>query len=141
MPNLPESLPWRSSYATDIPSIDAHQQGLFKVLRLLQEATHDGRVEGELEVILEWLERHARVHFETEETFMRKAGFTGVGQHAQEHSRFTTHLRHLKRRFEMGDPQVPSELILMLYGWMQDHVLHQDRIFAEHLRIQGKVGR
>lgn len=134
MTNSPGSLVWRARDATDIPSLDAHHQSLFKVHRLLQESIENGQKNAKMGPILEFLEKYSRAHFEGEEAFMRRTGFPGTSAHLKEHSRFTGHLCHLKERFKGGDEGVHEELILVLSGWLKEHILKQDMIFAEHVR-------
>jgi hemerythrin-like metal-binding protein len=136
MPNNWGHLAWRKRYATNIPSIDAHHQGFFKILRMLQDATHNGQMDAEVGPILEFLEKSSRVHFEGEETFMRRIGFPETEAHAREHARFTAHLRHLKTGLDRGDAGIPGDLVLMLHGWLKDHILQQDMVFAEYVRAR-----
>src|ERR1035438_85137 len=135
----PGNFSWRARYATNIPTIDAHHQGMFKILRMLHEATSDGRIEVEMEVILEHLEQHSLAHFEAEEALMRRTEFPGIDSHAQDHGRFLIQLRRLKARQELGDEGVPSEVLAVLRDCRHDHILLQDMIFAEHFRNQSKA--
>jgi hemerythrin len=138
MTHRPGSLAWRARYATGIPSIDAHHQGMFKILRMLQEATRSGHMEAEVGRVIQFLEKYSRAHFEGEEAFMGRSAFLEAAAHSQEHARFTAHLRHLKGRFDAGDQEVPGELVLLLHAWLKEHILHQDMAFAEHVRASGQ---
>jgi hemerythrin len=134
---LPPGNPsWCARYATNIPAIDAHHQGLFKILKMLQEAEYEGRVDAEVGVILEHLEKHSLSHFEVEEALMGRTEFPEKGAHTEDHRRFVGQLQRLKARFDRGDAGVTAEVIAMLYGWLHDHILLQDMVFAEHVRTQ-----
>jgi hemerythrin-like metal-binding protein len=139
MTNRPGSLSWRARYATNIPTIDAHHQGLFKVLRMLQDATYHGRVDVEVGVILEHLEQHSLAHFRAEEALMQRTGFPGLDSHIQDHNQFMAHLRQLQQRFQQGERGVASEVISTLHGWLHYHILLQDMIFAEHVRVESQL--
>lgn len=136
MTNRTESPTWRSRYATGIPSIDVHHQGLFKILRMLAESTQKGHSKAEMNAILAFLERYTRVHFEGEDDFMARSGFPGAEAHSREHAHFTAQLQKLKVRFNQGDDRVPGELVPMLSTWLKDHILQQDMILAEHARAK-----
>ena len=127
-------LTWRTRYATNIPSIDAHHQGLFKILRMLEEAAQKGQTHAEMDAILAFLERYTRIHFEGEDAFMQRSGFPLAEVHSREHARLTSQLKQLKERFEEGDDQVPDELVPVLSAWLKDHILQQDMALAEHVR-------
>ncbi len=136
MMNRTASPTWRSRYATNIPSIDAHHQGLFKILRMLVEATQKGQSKTEMNAILTFLEKYTRVHFEGEDAFMARSGFPGAEAHTLEHARFTAQLARLKERFNQGDDRVPGELVPTLSAWLRDHILQQDMALAEHVRAK-----
>jgi len=134
MTNRTAKLTWRTRYATNIPSIDAHHQGLFKILRMLEEAAQKGQTHAEMDAILAFLERYTRIHFEGEDAFMQRSGFPLAEVHSREHARLTSQLKQLKERFEEGDDQVPDELVPVLSAWLKDHILQQDMALAEHVR-------
>lgn len=136
MTNRTASPTWRSQYATDISSIDAHHQGLFRILRMLVESTQKGPSKDEMSAILAFLERYIRVHFEGEDAFMARSGFQDAEAHSREHARLTEQLRKLKERFDLGDDRVPGELVPMLSTWLRDHILQQDMALAEHVRAR-----
>jgi len=129
-------LTWRTRYATNIPSIDAHHQGLFKILRMLEEAAQKGQTHAEMDAILAFLERYTRVHFEGEDAFMQRSGFPLAEVHSREHARLTSQLQQLKERLEQGDDQVRVELVPVLAAWLKDHILQQDMALAEHVRAR-----
>ena len=134
MTNRTAKLTWRTRYATNIPSIDAHHQGLFKILRMLEEAAQKGQTHAEMDAILAFLERYTRIHFEGENAFMQRSGFPLAEVHSREHARLTSQLKQLKERFEEGDDQVSDELVPVLSAWLKDHILQQDMALAEHVR-------
>jgi len=134
MANHSEGVSWRARYATNIPTIDAHHQGLFKVLRMLREASLHGRME--VKVILEHLERHTLDHFAAEESLMRRTGFSGLDAHIQDHGQFLRHLGDMERQCKENGPGAAAEAVPVLYGWVHDHILAHDMVFAEHVRSE-----
>jgi hemerythrin-like metal-binding protein len=134
----PGHFSWRARYATNIPTIDAHHQGLFKILRMLQESTYESRGDVEVGVVLDHLQQQSLAHFEVEEALMRRTGFPEIDLHTRDHGRFVEQLRHLKARLDQGEAGVPTEVISVLYEWLHDHILLQDMVFAEHVRTQSK---
>jgi hemerythrin-like metal-binding protein len=125
---------WRSRYATNIPSLDAHHQGLFKILRMLVESTQKGHAKDDVDATLSFLEDYTRVHFEAEDAFMIRCRFPGAEAHAREHARFSTLLLQMKERLSKGDERASGELVPTLSAWLRDHILKQDMALAEHLR-------
>jgi len=136
MTNRTASPTWCSRYATGIPSIDAHHQGLFKILRMLVESTQKGPSKNEMSAILAFLERYIRVHFEGEDAFMTRHLFPGAEAHAREHAHLVDLLRQQTGRFNLGDDRVPGELVPLLSTWLRDHIPQQDMALAEHVRAK-----
>ncbi len=134
MTNRPASPIWRSRYATNIPSLDAHHQGLFKILRMLVESTQKGRAQDEVEATLSFLEEYTRVHFEAEDAFLIRCRYPGAEAHAQEHARFSALLARMKERLSQGDERIAGELVPALSAWLRDHILQHDMALADHLR-------
>ena len=115
MTNRTAKMTWRTRYATNIPSIDAHHQGLFKILRMLEEAAQKGQTHAEMDAILAFLEKYTRVHFEGEDAFMQRSGFPLAEVHSREHARLTSQLKQLKERFSSassGAAKAPGDLLL-----------------------------
>ena len=134
-----QNFTWRARYATHIPSIDAYHQGLFKVLRKLLQASRKGRMGTELGPILEFLENYTRAHLDGEEAFMRRTGFPEAAAHLDDHHRFMAQLSRLRDRFKQGDQGIEGELILVLSGWLSEHLLEKDRIFADYVHGRSKA--
>lgn len=125
---------WEAAYATGIPTVDCQHQSLFKALRCLHEALSAGTVQAEVGVVLEFLEKYARVHFTDEETLMLRAGFPGLPAHRAEHRDFQLRLHDLRARHLDEGVAVSPETAWLLFEGFRDHILVQDMAFVEHLR-------
>ena len=139
MTDRPATLAWRARYATQIPSIDAYHQGIFKVFRKLLQTTRSGRMGIAIGPILEFLEKYSRSHFAGEEACMQEAGFPDAATHLQEHSQFMAQLGQLQERFSQGEQGIEGELVLLLSGWLSVHILKRDRSFAAFLHGRSMV--
>ncbi len=125
---------WGAAYETGIPAIDCQHQSLFKALRYLNEAVSEGSVQAEVGVVLDFLEKYARIHFTDEETLMQRADFPDLSAHRAEHRGFQLRLHDLKSRYQDGTASVSLETSMRLFEWFREHVLVQDMAFAEFSR-------
>lgn len=125
---------WEAAYATGIPAVDCQHQSLFKALRCLHEALSAGTAQAEIGVILEFLEKYARVHFTDEETLMLRAGFPGLPVHRAEHRDFQIRLHDLRAGHLDEGTAVSQETSRRLFEGFRDHILVQDMAFVRHLR-------
>lgn len=125
---------WGAAYETGIPAIDCQHQSLFKALRYLHEAVSDGSVQAEAGVVLDFLEKYARIHFADEETLMQRADFPDLSAHRAEHRSFQLRLHDLRTRYQDETAGVSLETSMLLFEWFRDHILIQDMAFAEFTR-------
>lgn len=128
------NLAWGPRYETGIPSIDCQHQSLFRALRYLYEAIFEGKVQAEVGVVLEFLEKYSQIHFSEEETYMKRIRFPGLLEHMVEHRKFWIRIQDLQARFDTDEQAVALETSLLLFTWFRDHILIQDMAFAEHAR-------
>jgi hemerythrin len=132
-------LAWGPRFETGIPSIDCQHQSLFRALRYLYEAIFEGKVQAEVGVVLEFLEKYVQIHFSDEETYMKRIRFPGLLEHMVEHRKFCIRIQDLSARFDSEEQAVALETSLLLHAWFRDHILLQDMAFVEHARGQGVV--
>ena len=127
-------LAWGPRYETGIPSIDCQHQSLFRALRCLHEAVLEGKVQAEVGVVLEFLEKYAQIHFSDEETYMKRIRFPGLLEHMVEHRKFWIRVQDLQARFDSEEQKVALEASMLLFTWFKDHILIEDMAFAKHAR-------
>lgn len=125
---------WGAAYETGIPAIDYQHQSLFKALRCLNEAVSEGSVQAEAGVVLDFLEKYARIHFTDEETLMQRADFPDLPAHRAEHRGFQLRLHDLKTRYQDETASVSLETSMLLFEWFREHIMGQDMAFAEFTR-------
>jgi hemerythrin len=125
---------WGAAYETGIPAIDCQHQSLFKALKNLHEAIHDRTVQAEACVVLDFLDKYARIHFTDEEVLMQRAGFPELSAHRAEHRSFQLRLHDLRTRYQGEPVGVSLETSMLLFEWFRDHILLQDMAFAEFTR-------
>ena len=128
------AMDWGAAYETGIPAIDCQHQSLIKALRCLHEAVSDGSVQAEAGVVLDFLEKYARIHFADEETLMQRAGFPDLSAHRAEHRGFQLRLHELRAHYQEDARGVSQESSLRLFDGFREHILVQDKAFAEYLR-------
>jgi len=127
-------LAWEPRYETGIPSIDCQHQSLFRALRCLHEAVFEGKVQAEVGVVLEFLEKYAQIHFSDEETIMKRIRYPGLLEHMVEHRKFWIRVQDLQARFDSEEQTVALEASMLLFTWFKDHILIEDMAFAKHAR-------
>jgi hemerythrin len=129
-------LAWQSRHATGIPSIDAHHQGLFKLLRVLDEDAPRGLATSELVAIIDFLEQLVRTHFEREHECMWQRDYPGISAHIRDHDRLIAHLSQMKERHARRDALVQQDVVPVLTAWLMNHIQRHDQPLGEFMADQ-----
>ncbi|NMG50590.1 bacteriohemerythrin [Azoarcus communis] len=124
---------WQDGYALDLDEIDDQHRMLFDIMNRLWSAIIRRAETVELGGILEDLERYTVLHFTEEETFMRSISYMDFDAHCEQHRRFVDYIIQEKRSALAGR-QVSLELIHFLRDWLVNHILVEDKRYADQFR-------
>jgi hemerythrin-like metal-binding protein len=130
---------WKEEYNVGVKEIDNQHRGLFSIINKLSTT---GRFEPEGKYFLvtfDSLIEYARVHFATEERYMREAGYAKLSEHSQEHSRCLTELSTLAVDLKKKKPGMEKIILEYLKSWYITHILGTDRDYLESLKAKGFI--
>jgi hemerythrin len=128
---------WDDQYSVGIVEIDAQHRRLFQIYNNLVEAMYQGVGVKELGNALNELLEYAVVHFMTEEAYMEKYSYPGIGPHKSVHKEFRERFYKLHKEFHEGKPVITAEVVEYLRDWLKGHVLNMDQKYAPHLKRAG----
>ncbi len=128
---------WQDSFSVNVKVIDDQHRVLMDKINILHDAmlANHGR-ETQRETIYGMVD-YARVHFDTEETYMQRFDFPDFLSHKAEHDRFTTKALELKERAESNGFILTIEILAFLKEWLQNHILGTDARYALHFNEHG----
>ncbi len=126
---------WTSDLDTGIPEIDVENRKIVEYINTLSAAKSDADRET-LGNILEQLLDHVCNHFMFEEHMMEQANYEYRVAHEKVHELFARKLADLRGRFMGGDTPF-DDLIAMLVNWTDNHIRHEDQMYAES--VQEKI--
>lgn len=110
---------------------------MFSILNTVYEnIMRSSEVDCVLPMINELLD-NTRQHFAAEEQFMRDRSFRELNAHIAKHAEFTCKIETLKAQYHGNDLEVTRELIIVLGEWLLNHVLKEDRKYADILPRRG----
>ncbi|HJV67395.1 MAG TPA: bacteriohemerythrin [Geomonas sp.] len=123
---------WEERFTVNVKEIDEQHKALVAMLNTLYSAmvANKGR-EVHKEIIYDMV-RYARVHFETEERYMRRTDYAEYQTHQVEHEKFTAKALDLKDRADHEAFILTLEIMNFLKGWLQNHILVTDSRYAQH---------
>jgi hemerythrin-like metal-binding protein len=94
------------------------------------------RVEDALEDAVYGLADYVVEHFSDEIGMMHQAGYPGASPHEALHAQLSAHVTGYVTRYANGDAVAASELVTFFTAWLTDHIMQQDRAFADWLARQ-----
>jgi hemerythrin len=125
---------WKTSYATQVASIDAQHQNLFAIGRELYQAMSAGKGKTVLARILDRMVQYTTVHFAHEERLMRLHEYPDLLAHKAEHDALTKQVLKIQEDFRSGQAVVTVQLLQFLRDWLDKHINGTDQKYAPLLK-------
>jgi len=122
---------WKSEYSVNEPTLDSHHQKLFGMLNSLYACVMDNKEADCVVPVIDELSEFTQYHFAAEEVYMKENGYDGFDAHILEHRAFTRTVDELRTKYLGNERDVTKELIIVIGDWLLQHVLKQDRKYAE----------
>jgi len=122
---------WKPEHSIGIREIDDQHKKLIEII---------SRIERSIKLRSGWraivydivdLKVFARSHFEFEEGLMRMYGYKEYDKHTEEHQYFFKRLTEIESK--SVDDLAEGELLKFLRDWLKDHILVEDKSYAEHI--------
>jgi hemerythrin len=130
---------WDPRLETGISEIDEQHRLLFRKADGVLEAVAAGQGALEVKRTLQFLADYAAVHFETEERYMRAAGFPDADAHAEIHARINRRLMEVATEFHArgASPELVADVEALVRGWLTMHIAEKDRALADWINRAG----
>ncbi len=128
------SIEWNPRYATGIATIDYQHKTLVEHIGKLQEALETDHLQEETSNLMAFLVHYVDEHFLLEEAYMEHIAYPGLEEHRNLHIRLRIRVQAMADKLARMEPGVGMELSLLLFGWLRDHILHDDFLYVEHAR-------
>lgn len=125
---------WQHKYSLDMEEIDDQHKMLFDIMNRLWSAIVRRAESKELGNILEDLERYTVLHFTEEETFMRSINYDAFDEHINYHRHFVKYIQ-TEKEAALAGKMVSLELLHFLRDWLVNHILVEDRKYADQFHL------
>lgn len=126
---------WTQDFSVNNPGIDQQHQRWIEIYNL----AHDRMMSDEpiaskknigKNALTEMID-YGKFHFSFEEDFMEKIGYPDLETHKQIHKDFTQKLNRISAQMDRGEYVLNSEVIKLIENWLVQHILHEDRKYAQ----------
>ena len=129
-----KKIEWKDEYNLDISMIDRQHQKLFDYLNILRQGILEHNAIDAIKQGIQDLYDYGREHFSFEESLMKKGGFPILLEHIETHKSFNREIKTYQDRFEAGNEIMATDLILFIKNWLLNHILVEDRKYADFFR-------
>ncbi|MET0071281.1 MAG: bacteriohemerythrin [Candidatus Thiodiazotropha sp.] len=130
-------LTWRDDWCLGIEGIDNQHLRLVELVNqiagLLEADNPDSDGEATPMQLIQQLQVETRLHFRSEEAFMRECGYPEYVSHHREHAMLLAELKELIREIEEGKRKIDIDTLTSLKHWLINHVIDSDLDIARHL--------
>lgn len=131
---------WKPGFALGINEIDLQHQTLLKHLNdcIRYASVHGSNVD--THGIIDDLKAYARLHFTAEESLLKKVGYPDSEAHQQRHRLFEEQVAQMEKAVTSGEKYAVTSLVSFLKDWYMQHVLVEDKRYAEFMQAKGYTG-
>jgi len=131
-----EHVTWSNSYSMGIKAIDDQHKGLLDFVNdLFNHATGKEAEEREyFKSVIQQAVEYVKVHFATEEKYMRVTKFPGYVEHKKKHEEFVMTVVKSVKDFEAGKRLALTNFAHFLKDWVLSHIAVMDRQYSDYFK-------
>ncbi len=126
---------WGDALKIGVSAFDEHHHMLVEIINKLDDSLAEDKEDRRQAVglILRDLYDYTVMHFRAEEDYMKTIGYPALDDHRQMHSELA---ERLQKRIDVYLSGKPMEISLMAFlrDWLLNHILEEDRKYAEFAR-------
>jgi hemerythrin len=125
---------WDDTFLVNFAVIDNQHKDLVGMINELIRGSGKGMAMADVAFVktLKRAVEYARIHFTTEEKYMRQVNYPDFANHKQEHEAFVVEVAKQLKAFE-EDRNDPAVLIDFLKGWLLNHIAVSDKKYVPYL--------
>lgn len=127
---------WDNSLNLGIEEIDQQHQTLARLGNDIYRAIQLKKDQAVIDDLLGQLASYIRIHFAVEESLMRTLNYPDYLAHKQSHEALLGECIDIRKQIQTGRMTL-SQLLEFLGPWFSDHVLHADKLYADHFHKAG----
>jgi len=122
---------WKPQYNLGIPIVDEQHRAVVATINSLHFAIQHEQGKIMLEPIVNMVKEYTRIHFDTEEHFLKICDFPDFENHCKLHGELRRLLDTIGAK--SLQEQDPEKFLEFLKEWFLEHICKKDRQFREYL--------
>jgi len=125
---------WNTSYNVGVDKVDKQHRHLVNLINYLYNACLGDKTELDetFKEVMKELVEYVMVHFRDEEVIMESIHYPGFQEHKQKHEQFVKEILASVDAYRNGKQFVPNSFVRFLRDWLFDHILIDDKAWAQY---------
>jgi len=124
---------WRDNHSVNVEEIDTQHKKILELVNNLHTSVEARLDKNKLEEMLIDLVEYTRMHFATEEKYMKEHDYSDLNNHHNEHRTLLQHLEHLVAAVSNGKhPTFYSDYDISS-DWAMVHIMEYDKKLGDFL--------
>lgn len=132
--DIPDLMPWSSTFELSIPQIDTHHKELVRLVNSLHKAMRMQKGAGEVKNILANLAEYTVFHFGFEEELFQKYRYPELNAHKKMHQDLVARVVSFQEDLKNGKTTVTLDLMTFLKDWLKNHIFKTDKAYVPFLK-------
>lgn len=133
---------WTDELSVGIEEIDEQHKVLVNLINRLFDETvvhqsGSATTTAVMEEILHELVEYTVIHFAVEESLFRIFDYPETEVHVRHHNELKVQVIDIQKKVKAREAVVNTELLMFLKKWLENHILHEDKLYGPFLIKQG----
>lgn len=127
---------WNPAFSFGVQELDDQHKRLVCILNNMRESLASNDAERTASALFDALAITLRSHIFSEESLMRRHGYSGLDNHQKKHHQILEQLDVTARGISAGNRQLARDVLDFIESWWQNHVRNDDSQFVQSLSSQ-----
>lgn len=127
---------WSDNLDIGIEEINRQHQTLLHLVNELHHLLHNNYGLASIKRVVQGLIDYTANHFTYEETLFDQVEYSQNQQHKEKHKKLVKEVLEFQRRVEKGE-EVGDELMQFLKNWLVQHIMREDKAYADEFKHGG----
>jgi hemerythrin-like metal-binding protein len=128
---------WNDNLSVKIQSIDEQHQKLIGLINDFYENLKTHSNDNIISMLINGMKNYTQLHFNTEESYMKKHNYPDYEAHKKEHDLFIAKVNSLEEKFNSGKIILSYEITGFLKDWLKNHIQVTDKKYSEFFIKKG----
>lgn len=128
---------WKDALKLGIGSVNNEHKQLVDTLNEFYDNITQKSNKENITKALAKLKDYTVYHFKNEESFLAQHKYPQLDTHIKEHQKFIEKVNNIEERINEGKTVLSLDVIVFLKDWVQNHIMHSDKDYAEYFADKG----